>query len=470
MRSELKERIDLWFDDHRQELLDDLGELIAINSVRSEPLEGKPYGAGCARVLARGEDMCRRDGFVCSNFDNHVLTVDLNPAEPVLGILAHLDTVSVSGGWSSDPFKMRLSDGVLYGRGVSDDKGPAVAAYYALRAARELAPELKKGCRLILGASEETGSSDIAYYRTVEDFPPMVFTPDGNYPVVNFEKGRYAPRFEKHWAPETAARRIVSIRGGSTANIVPKDACALVTGFELEQIRSFAKAAEERLNVKTECEQCDGGIKISVTGASAHASTPESGVNAQTALLELLRSMPFDDCDSFRAVCALCELFPHADVSGGAIGIACADGETGALTLNFGVLELTAGGIEGNCDIRMPLCAGAQAVAEKFTAALARHGFSVASDSELTSYHYTPPESGFVSTLLDIYEGYTGQPGRCLAIGGGTYVHDIDGGVAFGCEMQGYDSRMHGDDERMPVDVLLLSARMFTMAIIELCS
>ncbi len=51
-----------------------------------------------------------------------------------------------------------------------------------------------------------------------------------------------------------------------------------------------------------------------------------------------------------------------------------------------------------------------------------------------------------------------------------TYVHDIPGGVAFGCEEEGFEYKMHGPDEKVPVEGLLRSGMIFTQAIIELCS
>jgi succinyl-diaminopimelate desuccinylase len=83
--------------------------------------------------------------------------------------------------------------------------------------------------------------------------------------------------------------------------------------------------------------------------------------------------------------------------------------------------------------------------------------------------HYVPAESEFVQTLLRTYENYTGLKGECLAIGGGTYVHDIEGGVAFGCALPGTDNRMHGADEFAVIDELMVSAKMFTQIILELC-
>ena len=59
---------------------------------------------------------------------------------------------------------------------------------------------------------------------------------------------------------------------------------------------------------------------------------------------------------------------------------------------------------------------------------------------------------------------------RMSSIGGGTYVHNIDGGVAFGCAMPGVDNRMHGADEFSYIDDLILSAKMFAEVIYDICS
>ena len=73
-------------------------------------------------------------------------------------------------------------------------------------------------------------------------------------------------------------------------------------------------------------------------------------------------------------------------------------------------------------------------------------------------------------TLLDCYQVYTGDTdAKPLAIGGGTYVHDIPGGVAFGCEFPGFDPKMHAANEQASVEQLLTSCKIFTMAIARLC-
>ena len=68
------------------------------------------------------------------------------------------------------------------------------------------------------------------------------------------------------------------------------------------------------------------------------------------------------------------------------------------------------------------------------------------------------------------YEQYTGLEGECLSTGGGTYVHDIPGGVAFGCTLPGFDAHPHGADERIRVSDLMVSAKMFAHIILDLCA
>ena len=83
--------------------------------------------------------------------------------------------------------------------------------------------------------------------------------------------------------------------------------------------------------------------------------------------------------------------------------------------------------------------------------------------------HSVDEDSDFIRTLLDVYEDVTGEKGECLAIGGGTYVHDTEGGVAFGAEWQGSDNHMHGADEFIGIEELRKDIIMYAETIIRLC-
>ena len=176
---DIQQSIISWAKAHEEEFYQDLAALIAIDSAKGEALPGMPYGKGCALVLEKAEEILNKAGFSAVNHDNYVLTSDLNDQETELGILAHLDIVPTGDGWSFPPLEMRQDAEKVYGRGTADDKGPALAAFYAMRAVRDLGIPLSRNCKLILGADEECGSSDIRHYFATNPVPPKTLSLGG---------------------------------------------------------------------------------------------------------------------------------------------------------------------------------------------------------------------------------------------------------------------------------------------------
>lgn len=181
----VQEKIHEYLSVHRDEMVEDIKTLIKVDSARAEALPGKPYGEGAAEALLAGLSLFEKHGFLGKNWDNYAIDTVINGKELGLDILAHLDVVPGGDGWTkTTPFEPIVEDGKMYGRGTSDDKGPAVAALYAMKAVRDLGFELDKDVRLILGSDEECGSSDIAYYFGKNTHAPMTISPDADFPLV----------------------------------------------------------------------------------------------------------------------------------------------------------------------------------------------------------------------------------------------------------------------------------------------
>lgn len=462
-------RIDSWMDAHREELIEDLKTLCRIPSVGGPAEPGAPYGREAKRALEKAMELCEGYGFAVTDHGDRVMTADVGPEKPVLDILAHLDVVGPGDGWDTDPFEpVEKPDGYIYGRGVADDKGGAVAALYAMRCVQELGLPLRGRCRLILGTDEENGSSDVAYYYQHVSPAPMTFTPDSDFPVCNAEKGFYRLRFRKSWAAESALPRVVSLHGGFRVNVVPGEAQALIAGMDKTALLAAAVPLAEALGASVRAEDAADGVKLVLTAKGCHAAMPETGINANTALLRVLSGLPLADCASTRAVQELDRVLPHGDYYGKALGIAQRDDVTGELTCSFTQIDFTGTGLEGLCDCRVPVCANeanCKAVADRTLAAL---GYET--EGTMIPPHHTPAEGAFIQTLNRCYEAYSGRPGGCYSMGGGTYVHDVPGGVAFGVVMPGVDVRMHGANERIPVEDLVTAAKIFAHAAAELCA
>lgn len=465
----MKNEFEKFIQSKKDEILRDLRELVAVPSVIGEAEDGAPFGAEPKRALLKMRGICDRLGFKTAVYGDAVLCADYLPegcSEIGLGILAHLDVVPVSDGargWNTAPFELTEKDGVLYGRGTIDDKGPAVSSLWALYCVKELGVPIKSGVRLIFGTDEENGSEDLEIYKKYDKFPPRVFTPDGSFPVINIEKGMLRSRFRGK-----IGGNIVSLRGGSIPNAVPDRAEVSISGISKQDVLDSSRDVMPRLyaagarSTMFNISESKGSVQVTCCGKAAHASTPEGGENAVTALIAKINSI--ENNEIFKG---LEKLFPFGETDGISLGLKCSDG-SGALTCVLSTLRVEDGCISGTVDIRFPTCADLESVKSKLAAALRGIGLEyemILGDEP----HVVPENSEFVQKLLSVYEKIEGERGRCIAIGGGTYVHNIEGGVAFGAERGDIDYHMHGDNEFITVDELLKDAVLFAAAIAEIC-
>lgn len=456
-----------YMDEHENELVEDIFTVCRVNSERTEPQDGAPYGAGPRKALSVAKEIAEKNGFSAEIRGDRVLVAELGEGEPALGILAHLDVVPAGTGWTKcEPYAPARDGDMLYGRGVADDKGPAIASLYALKAVRDSGIKLTKKVQLLLGSCEETGSDDIDWYLEHYKMPPQVFTPDGDFPLVNVEKGR-ASILITCPASMGEARYVKRLQGGTVANAVAGEASCGIVGVTLDEVNA-AIAALDTPGVTFEANVCQhGNVHVSAHGVAAHASLPQDGKNALQAILKLVATLQLDDTAGNRALNALAEALPYGDYNGKAFGAACTDA-SGELTVNLGILQYSVfDGLNAVVDCRIPCCSDAYTVSLKLAEAIGENATVELKGS--AAPHEVPSGSDFVKGLLEIYEEYTGDKGEAIAIGGGTYVHDIEGGVAFGATFPGRTPKMHEPDENVPVSDLKLAAAIFAESIVRFC-
>ena len=168
---------------YMDELKHDIGELIAIKSVSCEG-EDLPEKA-LDYILGRASEM----GFAVKKIGKVAGYIEYGEGNELAAILAHVDVVPAGTGWSVDPFELTENNGRLYGRGIVDDKGPAMTALYCLKVLKDKGIKPKRKIRLIIGAAEEVGMNDMQTYFASEQMPDMAFTPDSEYGICIKEKG-----------------------------------------------------------------------------------------------------------------------------------------------------------------------------------------------------------------------------------------------------------------------------------------
>ncbi|MBR6101057.1 MAG: Sapep family Mn(2+)-dependent dipeptidase [Ruminococcus sp.] len=427
----LEKEIEQYFDRNFDRMMKSLSELVAIDSSFKDPKpeEGKPFGEGSSRALAWVEELGRSAGLHTRNIDNYVVAMDESEREPVLAVLSHADVVPADPAeWTTPPFELNIREGNIYGRGTVDDKGPTVAVLYAVKCLRELGVSFDRSFRVVVGGNEERGCNDIAYYAEREPFPEMVITPDGSFPVLNCEKGLVHLSFSAPFEDGS----ISSIEGNTTINAIPDKLFAVIDG-------------EKKL----------------WRGRAAHGSRPENGDNAVTKFLSEYEG----EAPLLRG---LGKLFPHGEFNGRTAGLGFSDPITGNMTCALTVLRTEGGRLHGGIDIRFPIDRTAAEVSGIIVDAVKSAGFEV-DELSVMEPHHVPEESLLVQTLLSVYEKVRGEKGDCIAEGGITYVHNTEGGVAFGAEYPWEQNNMHGADEHIPVATFRDNFLMYAHALIELC-
>lgn len=439
----------------KEEMIRSIQECVQIDSVKGEPEEGAPYGPGPRKALDYALELGKKLGFSAVNVNNRSGYVEFGSGDEMVGVLGHLDVVPVTGTWTYPPFGGELHDGKLWGRGVMDDKGPAIGALYALKAIADAGLPLSRRIRVILGTDEECGSSCVKdYIASRQELPAVGFTPDAEFPLIFSEKGAGNYRLTRK-LQDPASNRVRTLQGGTAANVVIED-CFLEAEGGLESCPKGVEISRDGQSSMT---------RVHAMGKSAHGSRPELGINAAVMMAQVLeREQLGSDFDAFAGF--IRDMLGY-DTNGTALGIRRFDEETGDTTVNLGLVSFDGSEFSMTLDVRYPRTADADAVRDRIMAAAKRYGMEA---ERLTSVRnlYVPKDSEVVQKLMKVYRERTGRNEQPLAVGGGTYAKAFKNMVAFGAEFPGENHNTHSPDEFVEVDRLLEAIGLIAAGMYEL--
>ncbi|GAB2024105.1 dipeptidase PepV [Lactovum odontotermitis] len=458
----------------KDDLFADLFELLRISSVKdmAHATEEFPLGPGPAKALQKFLELAERDGFRTKNLDNlagHFEYGDENLE--AFGLLGHMDTVPVDDNWVTDPFnpviKGEGEEAKLYARGASDDKGPSMAAYYAVKIIKELGLPISKKIRFIVGTDEESGWACMDHYMAHEEMPKYGFSPDAEFPIINGEKAIIGV---KTIFPDLTGEgdfKLESFKSGMALNMVPAAATAVVTGD--------VAGLEAAYNDFLAANGLKGSVKIEgntatfeLQGIGVHAMDPTLGKNAGTFLAAFLNNYKFD-ATAANYLKVITDYY-HLDHDGEKLGIAYVHPVMGNVTTPANLFEYSPEGEKYvTLNVRYPDGITCEEIETKMNQTL--NPFGVKAEVEEGGHrepHYLPGDDPMVRTLLDVYEQYTGQKGEEVSIGGGTYGRILEHGVAYGALFPWRESTMHQPNEYMYVDDILKATVIYADAIYRL--
>lgn len=456
----------------KDELLQRLTEICSIESVLDESTAepGAPFGKGIAKALDYMLNLGRQEGFQTKNVDGYAGHIEYGEGEELIGVLAHLDVVPPGEGWNSPPFSPEVRNGKFYARGAEDDKGPGMAAFFALKLIQESGLPLSKRVRLIYGTDEESQWRDMDVYFRHEEMPMMGFSPDADFPVIHGEKGLIdlvlrgkldEPSSEKGvWT----LCRFVS---GERPNMVPDSVRVWLEGEN--DVFSFKEHYQEYLlnrRIRGYAEESDDGLILVMEGVSHHGSEPEKGVNAAYAMADFLQQIQLDS-QGKRFIGMISDCLVDS-FNGEKLGIKQYDERMGTLTVNGGVFRYEGGKEqEVHLNIRYPLLGKSEAIRSQTESVLEPYGLRV-TEVDHKEGMYVDPDHPLVSTLIRVYEEQTGDKSQPITIGGATYARALKTGVAYGALFPGSSDTAHQCDEYIDVEELIRAASIYAQAIYEL--
>ncbi|HZK35314.1 MAG TPA: dipeptidase PepV [Bacillota bacterium] len=459
-----------YIDDHKDEIIKSVQELIRIKSVKDVSLPGKPFGDEINKCLEYALSLSESMGFTVKNIDGYAGYAEFGQGDETMGILVHLDVVPEGSHWTYPPFEARIVDNKIYGRGAIDDKGPAIGALYAMKAVMDSGIKMNKKVRMIFGTDEESGWQDLEVYFDKEPMPDFGIIPDGEYPVINVEKGIITLVLKKQFEPgQCSGLRIKSIDGGHRPNMVPDQcSCCFYPTDDQDKILAHLHSMKQFSDYDISAGFCeDKGIEITAKGISAHGSTPERGKNAASHILAFLSTMGLGNSDLEQFILFLNNTI-GSDTRGKGLNLELEDEQSGQLTLNLGKLSINEELGEAVINIRFPVTHKKEDIIKRVEDSVKDAGVMV----EVLEYNaplYVPEDSELVTRLKKVYTEQTGQPAKALAIGGGTYARAIKNAVAFGAQFPGTPDLAHQKDEYIGIDDLVMHAKIYAHAIKELC-
>ena len=449
-----------WIRDHFDEAVASLQGLLRIKSVEALGEDGTVFGVGVrdclSYVLRLGADM----GFTPTDLDGYCGWLDYGAGEELVVVLGHLDVVPEGTGWTHPPYGAEIADGRLYARGAIDDKGPMMAALYALKSLVDSGEVLNRRVRILFGLNEETGCECMKHYvQNGQELPALGFTPDGDFPIINGEKGI----FSAHYAidlPEDGA--VLSFGGGTALNMVPAAAQAELPGALYADAAALAAAVPHITVARLGDKTC-----VAAQGRSAHGSMPEKGENAISRLAGFLAQLPLPAAER-DAMAAIAQRYPK-ETDGAALGIALRDDVSGCTTVNLGTAALQGRTLTLGVNLRAPVTYSEADFHPTLTAAMAEAGFREA-DSAFTPPLYIPADSPLIQALQEVYASETGDEPTLLAIGGGTYAKTMPNIVAFGPIFPGEPVVEHEPDEFIALESYRRCIEIYAAAIKKLAN
>lgn len=426
-----------YINKYKNEFLKDLRSLIKIPSVSDETKakDGSPFGDYVKSCFDEFEAIAIKLGFEIEKDNGYAICAYTIKGDDYIGILGHLDVVDAGSKklWDYNPYDLTIQNGILYGRGVNDDKGPLLGNLYALKILEDMGYEFKMPVKIIAGGAEETTWHCMDHYFKYHKQPIMGYSPDGNFPIVNGEKG-ILTYLVKYPLKKNSSVKVINIIANQDGYIIP-----------------------DEITVKLENYIKD---KISFKGKKALTRNPQKAINPIFELSNfVLNNKKLFDSGIVLALNDVKSLF--SDPFGKDIGIYYEDEEMGKTSIALFNLNINDEYISYSIDVRYPKGIDKEVIYKNIIERISGE-LSLIREKKLL---YVDKNSTLINKLSDAYENIMHEKAECFTKGGASYARVLDNGIAFGATFDGYDTRPHMPNENMREEDLYKAIEIYCEAI-----
>lgn len=470
----LEKNVDQWIAQHQSQIVEETCQLIRYPSVAASPSTGAPFGNPCREVLEAYLEIGRKHGLTAKNHEGYMgeLTLPEWPSRPAsIGLLGHLDVVPAGEGWIYQAFEPTIQDGFIIGRGSQDNKGPCMAAMYALLCLRDLNLPLQYNICVLAGTNEESGMGDVTYYTAHCRVPNLVLVTDSGFPICYGERGIVSGQM---LSDQTVSHQVRGIAAGKEAGILPERA-----EIRLEKSGTLLdKLQNASLPKNCGWREEPGEVILWAEGTGGHLAFIPNGQNAIPMLLELLLDHDLLENTSDRALFSFAAAIsgsPHGE----ALGIDCEDELSGRMKCGCGVLKLHSGRLQMGFSARCPLSRKGEEVLARIQDCCVQNGFHV-EQSRILEANYFPKESPVVRTLSQTFQRVTGLDWAPQIFEAGTHARKLPNAIAFGpggltgtctpdCTFlpKGHGGA-HQPDEAQSIDAMCMALKIYILGILAL--
>ncbi len=436
-------------EDEQKAAVKTLERLVSVPSYNQPAEERAPFGKGIRNALDEMMKICDELGFkTYEDPDGYYGYAEVGSGDKIFGIICHLDTVPAGdlGKWKHDPFKGTVINDAVYGRGSQDDKGPGIAALYAVKALMDQGYHFNQRIRFIYGTDEEILWRGIAEYNKKEAPIDSGISPDAEFPLIYAEKG-----LQQSYLVGPGTDQL-KLNLKNAFNAVPDS--AVYDGPKQDEV----KAALDKHGF----EYTSDDNSITVIGKSVHAMMAPEGTNAVLRL-----AIALDDVFDFKPLDFIGKLFKEDATGSNVLGDV--RDESGQLTFNISSLEINENETSMQIDLRIPVTVDRDNLLAKLSKQVAAYDLKYVHFDYLAPL-YVPKDSKLVQTLMEVYKEQTGDVDAEPQISGGaTFARTMNNCVAFGGMLPTTPDYMHQANEQWPLPDMYKAMEIYAQAIKKLC-